>query len=131
MSVYAGTAYDYQEKPNTGVLIANEHYEKIAIPLNAINSDVISKTNVTNEIIKESSFTAMDAFITTLEQADLTNSSGSDCKSNCSGACYGCQTTCTGTCTGNCTGSCTGGCGGDCTAYCASSCANYCNSSCS
>lgn len=35
---YGGAAYDFTTTPVTGGLIKKEHYEKLAIPMNAINS---------------------------------------------------------------------------------------------
>ena len=132
VAAYAGTDYDYTTVPATGVLIAAEHYNKIAIPLNAINADIISQTNTKDLLTEESQLTQLDAFLTVLETRDIKDTSSGDCKSSCTGACYGCATTCTGTCKGSCTGSCTGGCSGSCKGSCSgcTSCSGDCTQTC-
>lgn len=142
VSSYGGTTYDYSVVPATGVVIKDEHREKIATPLNAINSDVITKTTGI-ETIGEADMVAMEAFTTTLETRTQADYQGTDCRSGCTGMCYGCQGTCYNACTSctGCSGSCGDvctygctyscqGCSGTCFAACADSCSNGCGGSC-
>ena len=129
---YASLTYDFSIKPATGKYITSEHYNKIAIPLNAINADVIENTNIQHSIIAENDYTTLNAFVTSLETRSISDNENSDCKSSCTGMCYGCQTTCSGSCTGGCTGSCSGGCSGSCKGSCSgcTSCSGDCTQTC-
>ena len=125
---YAGTEYDYTVTPASGVIIKQEHRDKIATPLNAINSDIIAKAS--GQItISDGDITNMEAFVTVLESREPTDNQGTDCKGGCTGMCYGCQGTCYNGCTTSCSGSCTG-CSGTCTATCADSCSSGCRGGC-
>jgi len=42
LSSYTGADYEYTTAPTSGGLISQEHRTKIATPLNAINSDIIT-----------------------------------------------------------------------------------------
>lgn len=153
MSQYGSTDYDYESVPTKGRIIANEHYNKVATPLNIINSDIVTKKSVNNNLVKDSDLIVLETFVTTLEKRNVDDLTAGDCKTSCTGMCYGCQTTCTGCtgctnkcsgctgCTNKCTGctscsSCTGcsggcsGCGGDCTAICGFGCGSGCASGC-
>ena len=132
VTTYAGSNYNYTVNPTTGKIISKEHYDKIATPLNAINSDVIKVATASDGLlIQEATIAEFDAFLTTLEARSITSSSG-DCNSSCTGMCQGCKTTCTGSCTGGCSscsgcsgcGGCDGGCEGGCTFTCWAVC-NY------
>lgn len=134
VSSYGGTDYDYTTAPATGKQIAAEHYKKIAVPLNKINSSKVSDTDEAGNKITDSKITTMEGFITTLEKRSKTDKSGSDCKSGCTGLCYSCQGSCTGGCTGcsgcgGCDGSCSGSCSGGCSGGC-SGCSGTCSGSC-
>lgn len=121
---YGGTTYDYSVTPATGTVAKQEHRDKIATPLNAINSNTIT-TASGQKVISESDMVNMEAFTTVLEKRTKTDNSGTDCKTGCTGMCYGCQDTCYNvctSCTGNCTGSCSGSCDGCCSYDCSSSC---------
>ena len=143
---YSGTSYDYTNTPATDKSIDQEHRTKIATPLNAINSSVITQANSGQSVISDADITAMEAFTTVLEKRAITDHAGSDCKSGCTGMCYGCQGTCYNACTGctGCSGTCSGGCTscsgcsgcGDacssgCGTACGKGCAATCNNSCS
>lgn len=135
LTTYTEAAYDYTTAPASGVIIKQEHRDKIATPLNAINSDVVTKPNG-QIVIAEDDITALDAFTTVLEKRSKNDQSGSDCKGSCLGMCYSCTGTCAGgcsSCTGGCTGSCSGGCSGSCSGcgtYCSHSCTDTCANNC-
>lgn len=136
VSSYAGTAYDFSLIPAAGVVVKKEHYEKTAVPLNAINSTQITKVSAENSVVKDSDFVTMETFLTVAESRNKNDKSGTDCSASCTGMCYSCTGTCEGTCTG-CTGctSCTGcsGCGTGCATGCSgcgSGCANTCEGWC-
>ena len=119
---YAGTDYDYTLTPAPGVLVKQEHRDKIAIPLNAINADTVSNIAIGKTLIQDADITNMEGFITVLEKREKTDNSGSDCKSSCTGMCYGCTGTCTGSCSGGCSTTCTGSCSGNCGSNCWDAC---------
>lgn len=139
---YGGSSYDYTTAPASGKKIAKEHYEKLAVPLHAINSTKFPTTSGTR-IIKASDLTAMETFLTSAEGRSKT-STATDCSASCTGLCSGCTGTCTGgctgcsgsctgsctSCTGSCTGSCSGGCGDACTS-CTGTCLGNCTGTCS
>ena len=118
LSTYTGSNYEYTVTLMTGAPIAAEHYNKIAVPLSAINADQVTLKEAQGLTISRGQFTTLDAFTTTCENRKQEDSSNNDCKSSCTGLCYGCNTTCTGTCTGSCTGSCSTGCSGGCKGSC-------------
>lgn len=132
---YGGTDYDYASAPASGVKIAQEHYEKLVIPLNAINSETFPDTSG-ERIITDADLTAMETFLTSAEGRGKTATT-TDCSASCTGLCKGCTGTCTGSCSGGCsgtclntcTGSCTGGCWGGCTS-CSGACTGSCQASC-
>lgn len=138
VSSYGGTSYDYIITPVSGGVILKEHRDKLAIPLNAINSDIVSDAS-NQTVIKETDISVMEAFTTTLEARSKTNNSGSDCKSGCTGLCYSCTgqcvngcSDCGGRCSSSCSGDCDGcrGCGSGCADTCSKSCQGACQSSC-
>lgn len=125
---YGGAEYDYVVSPEVGKVVLEEHREKIATPLNAINSDQVSQTSG-ERIVQQSDLTAMEAFVTTLEKRTKTDKTGSDCKSGCTGMCYNCTGICTGTCSGTCDGGCVG-CGSSCSNNCSRTCSGTCRGTC-
>lgn len=135
VAAYGGTAYDYTDVPASGVKVKQEHYDKMATPLNAINADKVpNKTAGANTKIMRTVFTGFDGFVTLLEKRVKEDNSGSDCKGNCAGLCYstcvgGCTNGCSGTCENTCTGGCTSctGCTGSCSG-CSGSCSGGCTS---
>ena len=128
VSSYGGQDYDYQLIPNEGQKIKKEHYDKIATPLNAINSNIIDNSEIGNVKISDPDLVEMESFVTILKARRISDSEGSDCKSGCTGLCYGCQTSCTGSCSG-CSGTCSGSCSG-CGAGCSGSCYGGCSGGC-
>ena len=146
VSSYADTAYDYTQAAEAGKLIKAEHRDKIATPLNAINSSVITAAEG-QTVITEADLLSMEAFTTTLESRDKADRTGTDCLGGCTGMCYGCTscTSCTGcsgctSCSGcsggcwkQCNNSCEGGCSGctGCSGTCQGSCQTVCSNNCS
>lgn len=124
VAAYGGAEYDYTNAPDNGVVAAQEHYEKLAVPLNAINSTVFPSTSG-ERIIASADLDDMEDFLDTAEQTGMA-SSHNDCSASCTGLCKsctgsctgGCFTGCSGTCKGSCTGTCTGGCWGGCGGQC-------------
>jgi len=140
---YGGVDYYFKNQPAPDTIAAEEHFEKIAVPLNAINSDKIPYTDG-DRIISDEEMTAMEAAVTLFETRAMTDRTQGDCKTSCTGACYtgcagsctgGCGSSCSGTCTGGCdgcsgcSGSCRGGCRG-CGSGCASGCSGTCSGTC-
>ncbi len=148
---YAGSSYDYSAAPATDTIIKKEHYEKIAVPMNAITGDVVTDGA---RVVSDAELTAMETKVTTLSNISLgVSQANTGCNASCTGLCStGCYDSCTGctscsSCTGcsgcgdGCTGcsgcsdSCTG-CSGTCSAYCAgcgdgcTGCLGSCSSSC-
>lgn len=132
VSSYAGSAYDYTVTPSEGGVVKQEHRDKIAIPLNAINKNNV-QTASGQQVVLEDDLLVMEAFTTTLESRDVYDDYGTDCASSCTGMCYGCSGTCYDECTGcsdSCYGSCDGGCSGDCDGSCTLTCGNFCSFDC-
>lgn len=128
---YAGTDYDYTVEPASGTTIRQEHRDKIATPLNAINSGTIPMASG-QLIISDDDLLSMETFTTTLESRRYSDSSGTDCSGGCTGMCYGCQGTCYDSCSGcgdSCSNNCSGDCGGDCQGNCYG-CGSGCNLEC-
>lgn len=107
---YGGSAYDFSRTPVSDNTVVKEFYEKIAVPLNAINGTTPTSGA---RIIDDGELDSYKQTVTNLSNIALT-SSNTGCASSCTGLC---QNTCTGSCTG-CTGSCTGGCSGSCSGGC-------------
>ena len=135
---YAGTDYDFTVVPAAGVEVTTEHYEKIAVPLNAITGDVDIDPH---RVISENEMTALEDKVAALKEISKTSKShgcaasctglcSSACSGSCSGGCYSsCYNTCRGSCTDACTGSCSGSCTDVCTG-CTSSCSTACTLNC-
>ena len=126
---YGGTDYDYTAVPASGVKIAQEHYEKLSVPLNAINSDTFPTTSGVR-IITDADLTAMETFLDTAEETSKTTNSHNDCSASCTGLCKSCTGSCTGSCSG-CSGTCQGTCQGSCYRACANNCTGSCSGGCS
>lgn len=126
VAAYAGASYDYTVIPSDDSIALQEHYEKLAVPLNAINNKLQVDTSG-NRIISESELNAMESLLTKLEARQYYDNSATDCSASCTGMCY----SCTGTCSGGCTG-CNGcsGCGGTCSYDCGGSCDDLCAMNC-
>ena len=132
---YAGSSYDYSAAPATDTIIKKEHYEKIAVPMNAITGDIATDGA---RVVSDAELTAMETKVTTLSNISLgVSQANTGCNASCTGlcstgcydactsctscsGCSGCGDACTG-CTG-CGNSCVGGCYG-----CGARCANACN----
>ena len=144
ISQYASNAYDYENVPDDGEVIAPEDVNKLIVPMNAINDT--GYTVVSNgDIIKELS--GLEEFLTVSEGYSL-QSPSTNCRASCTGLCVGtcadgcvgcsggcednCDTGCMGTCTGECTGctSCTGTCSTSCTGTCQGTCSGSCSDGC-
>ena len=128
VALYAGDAYDYTVAPAEGVIVLEEHYEKLAVPLNAINNIMQPDTDG-NRIISDSELDKMEEMLTTLEARDVNDKSATDCSASCTGLCYSCAGTCSGGCSGGCTGGCIG-CGTICTYGCSTACSYSCEQNC-
>ena len=118
---YGGSGYDYSLTPSAGVLTLEEHYEKIAIPMNAINSTNTPITEGYQKIVLADDIQKNLELVELYAKRDYFDASGRDCSYSCTGLCYGCQ----GTCHGNCVNTCTGTCDNTCTGYC-TGCTNSC-----
>lgn len=122
---YGGSAYDFTSAAASGNRIASEHYEKNAVPLNAISGDI--PTSVPR-VASEAEIAAMEEKVVSL--ASIGNqASNSGCAASCTGLCQGgCSGSCSGCsgCGGACSYSCTGSCSGSCTGSCQNSCALGC-----
>lgn len=137
VAAYGGAAYDYTAVPASGKTILKEHYEKLAVPMHAINATSTPGTSGAR-IISEAEIAAMETKVASYKNRNYYDTTG-DCSASCSGLCFSCSscTNCT-SCTscsgcGGCDGSCVGSCGGcgDCTG-CAgcSGCGSGCSFSC-
>lgn len=126
VAAYAGSEYDYTVIPDDGTVILEEHYEKLAVPLNAINDKMQPHTDG-DRIISDEELDAMETMLATLEARNYYDSSATDCANSCTGMCY----SCTGTCSSGCSG-CTGcsGCGGSCSSSCSGGCETTCTMDC-
>lgn len=138
---YGGTSYDYTVNPATGKVILKEHYTKLAIPMNAINSTDTPNISDTR-IVLDNDLTTMEAKLTIYESRDKEDRKNTDCSASCTGLCYGC-TGCGGSCSHNCSGcsgcgdscsygcsSCSSGCANDCRSQCVDTCKGTCKNSC-
>lgn len=133
---YASTVYDYTNAPTSKNVISKEHYEKIAVPLNAISGDVSTDGA---RIINEAEMATMETKATTLAAISLNvaqanTGCAASCTGLCSTGCYNACTSCTscsgcGGCDGSCWGDCTG-CSGTCWNVCQNSCDGGCTGSC-
>ena len=99
---YAGTAYDYTNTPTSNNVISKEHYEKIAVPMNAISGDIDTSGS---RIISETEMATLETKATTLSAIALAfTQSTTGCAASCTGLCStGCYNACT-SCT-SCSGS--------------------------
>lgn len=144
VAAYGGTAYDYTVAPATGGVARKEHYEKLAVPMNAINATDTPATDGAR-IISESEIAAMETKVAAYAQRSIYDTSGTDCSASCTGMCYSCTscTSCSGcsgcgdactSCTGcsGCSGSCTDACTGSCSGCygCGMGCATACTTGC-
>ena len=154
---YGSSAYNFSATPATNTNVKYEHLSKSWDVLNKVNSNTIPSSK--NNIILNTDFSRMEAFVTTLEsnpepavviKQSGTNSNYSDCSGGCTGLCFGCTsctnacknecvsctgcTSCTGSCTNGCTGTCentcTGGCQGTCAGLCTTGCKDQCTGGC-
>jgi hypothetical protein len=128
---YASSVYDYSSEPATDKRILKEHYEKIAEPLNAINSDTFPDTGG-DRSISETELLAMEAALSIYE-SEKYDASESSCKTGCTGLCRtacvtGCSS-CGGACSSGC-GSCGSSCGTSCNKNCADGCSGSCGTTC-
>lgn len=130
---YAAATYDFSVTPSKDKVVATEHFEKLAQPLNAINSDKVPYTSGNREV-SDGEMAKMEATIALFETRPMSDRTQGDCKSSCTGACYttcqaSCADDCEGSCTGGCTGSCSGGCKGGCRG-CGGACSRSCTGDC-
>ena len=123
VAAYGGASYDFTTAPANGRTVTKEHYEKNAVPLNAINKNDFPSTSGAR-VVSDPELAQMEAKLTVYEARAKTDHNGSDCASSCTGLCYGCTGTCWNACTG-----CTG-CGYGCDGVCENNCNYDCYSSC-
>lgn len=130
VAAYGGSAYDYTEPPAAGKTIRQEHRDKLAGPMSAVNSQDIPATSGAKPVT-EAELSAMETKIAVWAARPITDNSGSDCRSGCTGTCYtGCNTGCSG-CGSGCPAGCSTGCVSYCAGACAQGCAIDCGSGCS
>ena len=150
VAAYGGSAYDYTEPPAAGKTIRQEHRDKLAGPMSAVNSRDIPATSGAKPVT-EAEVSAMETKIAVWAARPITDNSGSDCRSGCTGTCYtGCNTGCSGCgsgcptgcsgCGSGCPTGCSGcgsgcptgcsGCGSGCPAGCSTGCVSYCAGAC-
>lgn len=117
VSSYGGTSYDFSVTPASGKMIKKEHYEKLAVPLNAITGTFETDGA---KIVSDADIAAMEAKVAELAKKSTTTSkANSGCAASCTGLCTtSCSTSCSGSCEGDCDGTCDGGCTGDCDGGC-------------
>lgn len=135
VSQYAGEDYDFAVTPESGKVISKEHYEKIAIPLNAIVGGIPTDGN---RIIREIDIANLESKVEELNDIPL-DSSTTNCAASCTGLCQGgCASGCSGCsgCGSGCATGCSGcsgcsGCGSGCASGCSAVCANSCSGGCS
>lgn len=126
LTAYAGTSYDYTVAPSVKGTAKVEHYNKIIIPLRAIN------TTDGAEVVSKDTIMAMEPINTLLSAHENypMRGSGTDCASGCSGLCSsGCWNSCSG-CGGSCSYGCSGDCEGSCSGTCSGSCGDGCTATC-
>ena len=121
--------YEFTKQPASQTTITQEHYEKIAIPLNAINKSKVTDIDAFNQIISKIDLDSLKAVVQAYDAySDKTenvyNKYRSDCSGGCAGLCYSCSGTCTGSCTTTCTGVCRDYCKAGCDTTCTAECAN-------
>lgn len=135
VSSYGNTEYDYTVTPVAGEPVLAEHYNKIAVPLRAINpADVADATVAGAELESVTNPTVLDAKLTVFESKSLTGTSlaATGCNASCTGLCYSsCSGSCKGSCSGGCSSNCGSSCSGRCSGSCSGSCGGNCNTSCS
>ena len=124
---YGGSDYDYTVTPAAGNPILPEHFNKLIIPMNAINNIGYSEISSGDPI---PALDKLEAFLTKSEAFAVTGSA-SNCKTTCSGLCVGtCQSACGTGCSGTCSSSCKNTCDRDCADDCYTGCSGSCDSSC-
>lgn len=127
MANYATSTYDYSETPAAGVIIREEHIQKITQPLDAVRGTTtsIAKGDIITAADMKNASSALATLKAISERASSTSASG--CSGACSGLCYsGCYTGCS-SCSG-CSGC--GSCDNTCFGVCQNSCNNDCFTSC-
>ena len=128
-----GTSYATYTNPlTTGSIIYNEHYTKVATPLNAIG-DTGAPSTGTNTTIKEVDIETLQMNLSVWEAVPVASSTESCTNATCQGLCLsscsgGCRVTCDATCADDCTGGCSNSCGSTC--YKNSNCSSNCNLNC-
>ena len=135
VAAYGGSAYDYTEPPAARKTIRQEHRDKLAGPMSAVNSRDIPATSGAKPVT-EAEVSAMETKIAVWAARPITDNSGSDCRSGCTGTCYtgctgcgsGCPTGCSG-CGSGCPTGCSG-CGSGCPVGCSTGCVSYCAGAC-
>ena len=155
---YGSANYDYTFTPSNNQASLKEHYEKLAIPINAINSNFQNSYPLSKIIIDESSIKEIETKLKSYEAVtniEVDGTSATGCNSSCTGLCHtGCWNSCDDGCTNNCSascgscggcggcgsscggcsddchGSCSGGCTGSCVGYCKGTCTGGCTDSC-
>lgn len=139
---YGTSNWDYNNPPTTNRDALIEHFNKVIIPLRAININRVPD-GPSDRVITDADITNMETAIAALELRDVYNQSATDCFTMCTGTC---TTTCTGGCANGCTNSCQGcgrscsydcsngcegGCGDNCTGQCRTNCTTGCGTGCS
>lgn len=130
MADYGSSKYDYIVNPASQQYIQQEHYEKIAIPMNVINKNNTPDTDAYLKVIKQKELQTLQEWVELYSSTNIKNTSKTDCTGGCTGLCFGCTDSCTGVCANSCYSDCTGTCSGDCWARCADSCSGTCTVEC-
>lgn len=127
LAEYGGSDYDYTVTPAAGNPILPEHWNKLIIPMNAMQDTGLS------EVASGDPIPALDHLndlLTAAEQYPL-KSDETNCNASCSGLCTGtCSTSCGKGCSSSCKGTCDADCADDCYTGCKGGCEKGCTGQC-
>ena len=127
LAEYGGSGYDYTVTPAAGNPILPEHFNKIIVPMNAMQDTGLTEVASGDPI---PALGHLNDLLTAAEQYPLV-SSETNCKASCTGLCTGsCSTSCGKNCSSGCQGSCDADCADDCYTGCTKGCGKACSSGC-
>lgn len=135
-SVSEYSIINFNATPDDDVIVANEHFNKLREPLNAINSNYTNLPSASdNDTILDSKLLVLEQMVTSLsDDMHPTTQEASGCNALCTGTCMNtCEeqcASCRGQCDYNCGDSCSNSCGDSCSGYCTRSCAGDCTNGC-